>query len=254
MTLYRVLLVDDEERIRKGIKKLLEEVIGGYTVVAEAGNGKKALECLLSCKVDLIFTDIRMPEMDGIELIRKVRQQLPQIPIFVLSGYDEYEYMREALKSNATDYILKPVDRVELAQSLHKLREVLDGANNKERSQTDEEAKDKDKRQVIRRVKEIVSENLHKEISLQSIAEKVNYSYTHLSALFKNETGQPFSDYLTKVRIEKAKQLLRETQLKIYEVGSLCGYHNPKYFMSIFKETVGITPSDYRDQYIGVRE
>lgn len=250
MTLYKVLLVDDEERIRKGMRKLLEEVIGGLKVVAEAGDGKQALELMFSCQVDIIFTDIRMPEMSGIEMIRRIRQQFPQIPILVLSGYDEYEYMRQALKNNVTDYILKPVDRVELAQTINKLRETLESKNVAVQSLKENESEDKEKRRIIRHVEEIIGENLQQDISLQSIAQEVKYSYTHLSALFKNETGQTFSEYLIRTRINKAKQLLQETNLKIYEVGSLCGYPNAKYFMSVFKDTTGVTPSEYRDQNI----
>lgn len=248
MTTFKVLIVDDEERIRKGMKKLLEVVIGGYQVVAEAANGKKALECLLTCQVDVIFTDIRMPEMDGMEFIRRVRNQLPSIPIFVLSGYDEYEYMRQALKHNVTDYILKPIDRVELAQSLSKLNEIIGSKNVHEDLNSECEKNEKDRRQVIRRVKEIISEKLHEDISLQSIADEVKYSYTHLSTLFKNETGQSFSEHLMKMRLEKAKQLLKDTNLKIYEVGTMCGYPNSKYFMSIFRETVGVTPTEFRNR------
>lgn len=248
MTKFRVLLVDDEERIRKGLKKLLEEVIGGYQVVAEADNGKKALECLLGTNVDLIFTDIRMPVMNGLEFIQKVRGQFPQLPIFVLSGYDEYEYMRKALKNNVMDYILKPIDRIELAQSLQVFRDEAEVVRESGRTGKKEQMQEKNIHYVIRRVKDMVGERLHEEISLHDIAEEVQYSYNHLSALFKSETGQTFSDYLMGVRMQKARQLLKDTSLKIYEVGSLCGYPNSKYFISIFKEVVGVTPSQYREE------
>ena len=248
MSVLKVLIVDDEERIRQGMKKLLEAVIGGYQVVAEAVNGKKALECLLIHQVDFIITDIRMPEMDGMEFIRRVRNQLPHIPSFVLSGYDEYEYMRQALKSDVTDYILKPIDRVEFAQSLSKVNEIIGVRSTQENANSGKDKNDKDRRQVIRRVKEIISQKLHEDVSLQSLADEVKYSYNHLSALFKSETGQSFSDYLMRLRLEKAKQLLNETNLKIYEIGTMCGYPNSKYFMSIFKEAVGLTPSEFRDK------
>lgn len=248
--IYKVLLVDDEERIRKGFKKLLEEVIGGYQVIAEADNGQKAMECLLTCQVDLIFTDIRMPVMDGVEFIKKVRVKLPQIPIFVLSGYDEYEYMRHALKNNVIDYILKPIDRIELAQSLNRFKQMQGRDKDPESYELQKNGEEMDKRQIIRQIKEIIDQRLQQDISLMDIANEVKYSYTHLSTLFKKETGQAFSDYLIKARIEKAKQLLKETNFKIYEVGSLCGYPNSKYFMSVFKETVGMTPSEFRNSRV----
>ena len=217
-------------------------------MVAEADNGKRALDYLLCGNVDLIFTDIRMPVMDGMEFIQKARSQFPKIPIFVLSGYDEYEYMRKALKNNVMDYILKPIDRVELAQALQVFRTEAEGSRDCGSTEDVNEAQGKSTHHIVRRVKEIVGARLQEEVSLHDIAEEVQYSYTHLSALFKNETGQTFSDYLMSVRIQKAKQLLKETNLKIYEVGTLCGYPNSKYFMAIFKEMVGITPSQFRDE------
>lgn len=241
----KVLVVDDEEKIIKGIKALLEEIIGGFQVVLEATNGKKALESLPFIKVDLMITDIRMPEMDGIELIKRVRKQFPDMPILVLSGYDEYEYMRQALRNNVTDYLLKPIDRIEFAETVGRLKLQLEGKKHMDEVKNIQEPEGK-KHFIINKVKELVAEKLHQDSSLQSIAEEVNYSYAHLSTLFKSETGQAFSDYLLETRMAKAKQMLKETNLKIYEIGSLCGYPNAKYFMSVFKEAAGITPSEFR--------
>src|SRR5690606_14366112 len=101
---------------------------------------------------------------------------------------------------------------------------------------------------VIRKVKELIHGNLHQDVSLQYVADHVNMNYQYLSVLFKSETNKNFSDYVKEARINKAKQLLKTTNLKIYEVSQLCGYASSKHFMTVFKQSVDITPTEYRRQ------
>lgn len=246
--MHKVFLVEDEGIIRKGLKQLIEDVIGGFQVIGEADNGKTALEALKGSGVpDLLITDIRMHEMNGIEMIKRVRDLYPDLYMIIISGYADFEYAKQAIKYGISDYLLKPVDRVELTQALEQFRRrcepegvVAVDAEHEDDSQQG--------RQLIRRVKELILERLDQEISLQTIAEQVHLNPQYLSALFKTETGQNFSDYVTQCRMNKAKQLLKETNLKVYEVAQLSGYVSAKHFMSVFKELVGSTPSRYREQ------
>ncbi|MEK3884571.1 response regulator [Paenibacillus sp. PL2-23] len=247
MNVYKLFLVEDEAIIRSGLKQLIEEVIGGFQVIGEAANGREALEALESRKPDILITDIRMNEMNGLEMIRRLRERCPELDILILSGYADFEYAKQAIRYGISDYLLKPVDRVELTQALEqfkrKRRQLEPGV---EQTREDEEATQG--RQLIRRVKELVAARLDQEISLQYMAEQVHLNHQYLSVLFKNETGQNFSDYVTQCRMNKAKQLLKETNLKIYEVAQLSGYASSKHFMAVFKDSVGVTPSQYRDQ------
>jgi two-component system response regulator YesN len=104
-----------------------------------------------------------------------------------------------------------------------------------------------EERQIIRRIKEIITLRLEQDISLQYLADQVNLNHRYLSVLFKTETGVNLSDYVTQCRMEKAKGLLKHTQLKIQDISRLAGYPNAKYFMSVFKQVVGFTPTEYRD-------
>ena len=252
--MLKVMIVEDEAAIRKGLKSLVEEVIGGFTVVAEAGDGKEALQIIERVLPDLLVTDIRMGQMNGIEMIKRIRDNHPELPIVIISGYADFEYAKQALKYRVTDYILKPVDRVELAQILKRLKKEIDDVKVEKKQKAainqniDVINAGREERQIIRKVKELVNEKLGDELSLQYIADQVHLNHQYLSYLFKTETGCNFSDYVTNARMENAKKLLKETSLKIYEVANMCGYSNSKHFMLVFKQLVGITPTEYREK------
>jgi two-component system response regulator YesN len=242
--MYKVLLVEDELVILSGLKKLIEGVAGGYVVCGEARNGKEAIARMKEQLPDVIVTDIRMKEMDGLEMIERIRKQHPTLPILIISGHDDFEYVKNALRNKVADYLLKPVDRIELAQSLGKVKHELDRQRGVARDEAQQEAGE---RPLIRQIKQLVQERLDQEISLQYVAEHVHLNHQYLSTLFKTETGSNFMEYVTEQRIERAKALLRDTRLKIYEVARLSGYANAKHFMVMFKQAVGMTASEYRD-------
>jgi two-component system response regulator YesN len=251
--MHKVMIVEDEEMIRKGLRKLIEEVIGGFTVISEASNGVSALENIKRGIPDLIITDIRMPQMDGIELIKRLRSQYPAVSLVILSGHGEFEYAKkQAIRYDVTDYLLKPIDRVELAQVLETLKKrwnAENGANPGDQAASGPEIRVPAQRHhLIRKAEQLIYARLGEEISLHSIAETVHMNAQYLSVLFKKETGESFSEYVKSARIDKAKQLLKATNLKIYEIANICGYDNEKYFMSVFKQTAGVTPSEFRGQ------
>ena len=123
---YRVLLVDDEEEIRTGISRKIDWASLGFALVGEAGNGEEALELAEQLRPDVVLTDIKMPFMDGLELCRRLRISLPGARLVVFSGFDDFEYARQAVSMGVSEYILKPINAPELGQVLEKLREQLD--------------------------------------------------------------------------------------------------------------------------------
>ncbi len=242
--MYKVLLAEDELKIREGVRDIVNDVMTDFQVIGEASNGKEALGLLVQHMPDVLITDIRMPEMSGIDLIRHAREQLPELDIIIFSGYGDFEYAKSGIHYGVADYLLKPVDRVELIAVMERIKRKL-RSQQPDSEPTNNEGEQE--RHIIRKVKSIIMDNLEKEISLQNIANNVHMNYRYLSVLFKNETGQNFSDYVTALRIAKGKRLLTETNLKIIEIARLCGYANYKYFMAVFKRSVGLTPSEYRD-------
>lgn len=241
----KILIVEDETKIRQGIRALVEQIVPARLQVTEAASGKEAWEWLRRQEeVDLVITDIRMREMNGLELMGLARQAHPDAAFIVISGYDEFAYAREALRHGAADYLLKPIERVELARVLHKIREASDAR----KGETPAEAPgDDNERLLIRKVKSLVNERLDQELSLSYLAEHVYLHPKYLSDLFKRETGQNLSDFVTERRIHKAKKLLKETALKVPEISQMCGLANHKYFRALFKQHAGCTPNEFRD-------
>ncbi len=126
MDLYKVILVDDEEEVREAIRRRIDWEEIGFTVVGTAENGEEALELAENCEPDVVMTDIQMPFMDGLTLLKKLKERLPDIRSVIFSGYDDFEYAKEAIKLEAEEYILKPVDAQELRNIFLRIKDRLD--------------------------------------------------------------------------------------------------------------------------------
>ncbi len=126
MSLYRIILADDEEEVRKGIIRKIDWARLGFQVVGDAGNGKDALEMIEQMEPDVVMTDIRMPYMDGLALSAWIRKKYPSMKILIFSGYDDFEYAQQAIKLKVAEYILKPVNVEELTEILNRVKDNLD--------------------------------------------------------------------------------------------------------------------------------
>ncbi|MBP5494728.1 MAG: response regulator [Lachnospiraceae bacterium] len=411
----KVFLVDDEIVIREGIRESFPWEDTPYSLVGEAPDGEMALPIIRDTNPDIVITDIKMPFMDGLELCRELKSQMPWIGIIVLSGYDEFEYARQCIKLGVREYLLKPINSADLREALDKvsaqlkeerktlehaaslrarmedggkfLKEKLIGSlfsdetaledahdvlkqlrsmgcpvpapfyvvidaafsptgtgqeaaallaessggivnasasrtgtrllvlgdtaedaeerayavatslsQELERSECKEIrvgigeivdnpekifqsfksarhirhllAERKDERAVILGVREMgevsdekvpsviseaklyMSQNYsNANLMLQDVAKAVNMSKSRFSTVFSQTTGQSFTEYLIYLRLSKAKELLKTSNLKSSQIATEIGYNDSHYFSYIFKKNVGMTPSDYRSQY-----
>lgn len=245
--MVNLIIADDEKIIRESILSFDWKKIG-VNALACFASGEEVLEFLKNNSVDILLTDIRMSGMDGITLIAEVKKLYPGIAIICVSGYDEYEYLRSCLRLGAKDYLLKPIDRDKLFESV---QTVISGKPIDEKDiflnspSIDEQ---QEQNHYIKIVTDYIEEHYAEPLSLETVAELVQLNPVYLSHLFKKIKKVKFSDYLNDVRLKNAMQLLKNTSLRINEVAFNVGYNDARYFATIFRKKTGMSPNEYRNK------
>ena len=245
MKKLRVLLVDDEIMIREGFKRLFDWEAHDCEVVGEAADGMEALTRIDSLHPDIVIMDINIPIMNGLKVIQLSRIKHPDIAFVIVSGYDDFSYCREALRLQITDYILKPVNYEEFGTCIDNLKISLFEQRVSAASEPE-----KQEERTITGITRYLQEHLADEMSLSVLAEEFHLNPQYISQLFKSEIGVNFLVYLTNIRMEKAKKLLLSTALSIAEVAEQSGYGDYRVFTKVFKKSEGITPSQYRRDFL----
>lgn len=334
----RIIVVDDEPLIRNGLARMIERVAPEWEVSLEADNGVEALELIISNPIDLLFSDIRMPKMDGLELMENLSEMGYPLPIIFLTGYEDFQYVQKALRHDAFDYLLKPIQEQQLRHVLDRYMQerfipVGQNINNADQSRIDRfefdlnnalESYDKHRLmkvlaecefispdspatmilnhairiingfftkkgiygldyvpkaipgqmtvlletiarktcelldriggqedlsgsdRLIEKAQAYIKNNIDKPLTLAMVAEHIHFNPTYFSEYFRLRTGETFSRYYIRLRVEEAKKRLQHTDYKINEIAEQCGYQDPHYFSKMFKLIVGITPKEYR--------
>lgn len=375
--MYKLLIVEDEKPLREKMVKNVDWEKHGYQLY-QASNGKEALKLIEKEDIDILVTDIKMPEVDGIELIEKAQDILDKIKMIIISGYAEFEYAQQSIRLGVSDYLLKPFRSKHLLEvvnntrekmcqeeernrELNKLRnEITEYVSKREQSEVlywlrdgefiekqsmmmeensiyqvlktgskqelytkieeitkelDSLSSDKNRfyiylnniilftykvvkelgydfselmeialksnldklgnnsgenkkrlkkfllevnqlistgdddrtSELIKKIREYIDHNFDQGITLNELAKKFNISNSYLSNLFSEHVESNFTDYLNKVRVNKAKELLKTSDKKIYQIADKVGFNDSGYFSSWFKKIVGVSPSVYRD-------
>lgn len=240
---FKVIVADDEKLIARNIARRIEEGCEAFQVIAQAGTGLEALELAGQLMPDVVFSDIKMPELDGIELIARLREQNPSALCVIVSGYSDFEYARAAIQNSAVDYLLKPVNPEELAALLKRLETMLMA-----REQALAPRREASVGEVVENVMLYLRENYDRQIDFAAVAEAQAVSAPYLSKLFHDRVGTSPSRYLTDLRMQKAKKLLLDSQLSIKEIAERVGYPDPFHFSKSFKNAVGMSPAQFREQ------
>ncbi|MFV0400025.1 MAG: response regulator [Oscillospiraceae bacterium] len=281
---YNLLISDDERNIREGILVSCDWKEIGIGEIFMACNGLEALEIFGEHHIDILLSDIVMPEMDGLELCREVHERYGHVLTYILTGYNDFEYARQAMRSNVLDYILKPVEDEELTAAMQQAVQVLDRRGSRMRqiksiekelvdSLTDEARKvlhsfvedafsdwgslpagnangqPSSANPIIQKTLDYLEDNLSNEqISLTSIAENYLYLNSHyVGKLFKKEMGVKFSTYLLDRRMKHAVYFIETNPgAKVYEIAEAAGFaSNTNYFSTLFRKVMGCRPTEY---------
>lgn len=249
--MYRVVIADDEETIRNGLKHLIESYDLNLTVIATAEDGQEALEAIQEYRPEIILMDINMPFMNGLEVIEKVRKMDEDAKIIIISGYNQFSYAQKALDLGVYTYLLKPIDYRNFQPLIEKAmrdyaHRIWEKNRLKELEQEDTAQPDIGAA-VIQYIKEHFTSS---ELTLQALAKKYYVSESYVTRIVKQRTSLSFTDYLNELRTNMAIQLLLDPK-KLYtmkEISQLVGYNSQHYFSRAFKNYVGMSPNQYRNK------
>lgn len=238
--MYGVLLVDDEQIILQGLQRVFPWEEYGLKVLGTAGDGMEGLELVRKLKPDILLTDIRMPNMDGLRMIAALGSEYPNMQISVLTAYRDFDYCQQAIRLGVCRYLLKPSKMDELKEAFGFMTENLRSLPPKE--EEDGQAGN----YVIRAAMQYIKEHFDEHISLSDVAENVFVSPWHLSKLINGHLGQSFFDIVNGLRITRAKELLMDPALKVHEIAIRVGYGDVAHFSKNFKKATGKSPMEYR--------
>lgn len=235
-----LLVADDENLELKVLEKTIKKFFLNELDIFIASNGKQAAGIVENTDINIALLDIEMPGMNGIELAKLIREKNHNCIIIFITAYDRFEYAIEAMHIKAFDYLLKPWKEEKLtgliSEAISSIKEISSDDGKSENLQ--------DSQKSI--IKKYIKENYKRDISAGDVAGILGYSDVYFSKIFKQLFDDTFINYLTNLRIEKAKVLLKDVSFNIREVGASVGYTDSNYFTKVFKRSVGMSPSEYR--------
>lgn len=350
MNKCKVVLIDDEAAVKKKLHMLVDSDHPAFQIIGEANDGLEGLALIERTNPDLVITDIRMPVMDGLTLVKTMRERSIETEVIIVSGYDTFDYARQALRYGVKDYLLKPISArdvaaifnqveekirkeqekmqesqdwllssktrlKELTQHIWVLNETsamltlaaivrefsvkayrhftyremylklftqlnlllselhektaplidfasLEPLNSEEHMNAAFQSLIREYMETIRKMRKwsaynpmikavgYIQDHYHQSgLSIVDISRFLEMSPSYLSKTFKHEIGETFTEFLTKLRMNKALQLLDDTNLKIYEIAQAVGYNDQTHFSKAFKKQFGVSPSDFRNQH-----
>ena len=251
--MYRVLIVEDEDIIRKGLAYTMDWTSMDCVVVGEAANGKEGIEKIVELKPDIVITDIMMPFVDGIEMIRQTKDEVDYKSI-ILTSYAEFTFAKQAIDLKVSDYLLKPVEEEDIKKAIDKIKPELQKEKEINRLYEKQNTGIQMEEYYIRAEKEnpyvvqmlkITEQRYMEKISVENIAEELQVSASYLSRKFKNATGLTYLDFLNQYRIRQAIKLLETGKYKVYEVSDMTGFTDYKHFSAVFRRYTNQSPSEF---------
>lgn len=242
----KILLADDEPIVRRGLRQMIENFNVSFNTILEAGTGQEAVALAKQYRPEIILLDIKMPGQDGIAAAQKIMQVNPQTKIIFLTAYAYFNYAQEAVRCGAKDYLVKPVHPEDLRQAISVCVEEIAASrltvtcpSSLTRSQ-----------QYVKSAVDYVLKNYMKSLTLEEVAQQVHLSPAYFSYLFSREQGQTLTEFLTTIRLEKAKEMLKTNPvLSISDIAEQAGYEDANYFSRLFKKKTGTTPGHYRKKH-----
>lgn len=243
--MYKLVIIEDEDIIRKGIIHMAQEVLSDCRVVGEAKNGKEALKIIESTRPDILLLDINMPIMNGLELLEHLPRNV--FSVIIISGQSEFEYAKRAIKFGVVDYLLKPIEETSLKNSVNKAIDQLNMRREYVSKKDDHpydifsEYKMTDSITLLKAI-DYMEAHIDKKILLEDLVSVTGRSVTSINNRFQRDFNITFNEYITKLRMHKAIQHMQKQELHLYEIAHKVGFKDYKYFNTVFKKIVGTSP------------
>ena len=243
--MIRVVLIDDEAIILEGLKKVVDWSGFGCEVVATAQNALLGAEMIRKFQPQIVFTDIKMPDQDGLTMLAGLKSEFPAMEVTVLTGYRDFAYAQEAIRLGVTRLLLKPSKMDEINEAMRTMTANLRaaGAVTQEPEEEDRPAGSF----LVREAMQFLEQRFADKLTLQDVADHCYVSQWHLSKLLNRHMEKSFYDLLNEIRIRRAQQLLADPKLKIGDIGERVGYSDPGHFARTFKKITGMSAYEYRN-------
>lgn len=246
--MYKVIIADDDIGVPTGLSSYFPWSEYGFDVVAKCSSGKQVIEYLSSHSADVLISDICMPEMSGLDLVRELRVRHPQMQIVLLSAYKNFQYAKEAMSYGIRHYLVKPATYSEIKDVINEIRDELKCQTAKPGAANTQQASAFNAK-IIAQIKIYIDEH-YATVTLSEIAALVHMNISYLSRFFKQTAGENISAYLMRIRMEHALRMLQDIHYKnIYDIALKIGYTNAKSFTKAFKAFYGLTPQEYRKSF-----
>ena len=241
----KIIVAEDEQRSREGLCRLIERLGDDYQLLGQAANGSAALDMLLRLKPDVVFTDIKMPIMDGMELIGVARAQGVRAEFVVISGYADFEFARKSISLDVAEYLLKPVTLEDVRRALDRVSVRLEGRRGSAERQGRLRAQYPDAHPAVLKALDAIETAYASRINQRDLAGELGLSPEYFSYIFSKNVGMTFSDFLRRFRIDRAKALLASGECPRAEVPYRVGFSDPKYFSQVFRAVAGVSPAEF---------
>jgi len=245
--MYKVIFVDDEPWAIIDLMHSIPWESVGFSVAGYFDKPTEAINEILNLHPDIVFTDIRMPVWDGFELIKRCREAGSNAEFIILSSYSEFLLAKQAIKAAVLDYCLKPINPAVMLELLKEIRLILDDKHSDQFILSEEDSRQNNSQEEhFNTILLYIKENYHNKLVLSHLADHFHFNKNYLCHLFKKHTNTTFINYLTLLRIDAAKDLLRESTFTQREIAIKTGFSDSYYFNRVFKAECGCTPSQYR--------
>ena len=242
--MYRVVLIDDEKLIVEGLRKVVKWADYDCQVAGTASDAAEGAALIRQLRPHILFTDIRMPGQDGLAMLAGLRSEFPDMQVTVLTGYRDFSYAQEAIRLGVTRFLLKPSRMDEIREALTAMTDRLKKLADEPEAEPESPAAG---RFLANRALAYMEAHYAEKLTLQEVADACYISQWHLSKLLNRYTEKSFYDILNSLRIQAARELLKDPSLRIGDIGERVGYADTAHFARVFKKLTGMSANEYRN-------